>query len=531
MSEVACKKNDVENSKRLKTNLTFWSPLNDSFGLPDKKSKCTWTRNCNKETTPHSTHEWKRTSKILPDILAAIGNTPLVKLNKIPKAAGLKCNVYAKCEYFNPGGSVKDRIGLRLVEDAEQQGILKPGCTIIEPTSGNTGIGVALAAAVKGYRCLIVMSEKMSNEKVSVLLALGAEIVRVPVTAASDAPDGMFGVTHRMRKEIPNSVILDQYSNPSNPLAHYDTTAEEIYDQLDKKVDMIVLGAGTGGTVAGIGRKFKEISPDTVIVGVDPEGSILAQPEKLNESDVTFYEVEGIGYDFIPTVLDRSVVDEWVKTNDKESLPMARRLIKEEGLLVGTSSGAVLVATLEAAKDLKEGQNVVVIMPDSIRNYITKFISDQWMEARSLKPCVNTQNHWWWDIKVSTLELEKLQSVTTAMTCERVLHLMKKMGVDQIPVVDANGGIVGVVTLQNLMTKLLAGTVQSNENTDKVIVRIYPKVYKTANLGLVSRILEKESYILLLDKQGTGSSQIEKPLGIITPIDLLQYISKNQKDK
>lgn len=388
MSEIACKKNDVENSKRFKTNLTFWSPLNDSFGLPDKKSKCTWSRNCNKETTPHSIHDWKRTTKILPNVLAAIGNTPLIKLNKIPKAAGLKCNVYAKCEFFNPGGSVKDRIGYRLVEDAEQQGILKPGYTIIEPTSGNTGIGIALAAAVKGYRCVIVMSEKMSNEKVSVLTALGAEIVRTPVTADSDSADGMFGVTHKLKKEIPNSVILDQYSNPANPLAHYDTTAEEIYDQCDNKVDMIVIGAGTGGTVAGIGRKFKEISPDTVIVGVDPQGSILALPEKLNDTDVTFYEVEGIGYDFLPTVLDRSVVDVWVKTNDKESLPMARRLIREEGLLVGSSSGAAVHAMIEVAKDLKEDQNVVVILPDSIRNYITKFISDQWMEARDRKSVV-----------------------------------------------------------------------------------------------------------------------------------------------
>ncbi|KAJ8925298.1 hypothetical protein NQ315_009128 [Exocentrus adspersus] len=530
MSEINHDKKDGNNCKHLKTHLTFWSPLNDNFGLPDKKSGCTWTSKCNRETTPHTTREWRQSSKILPNVLAAIGNTPMVKLNKIPKASGLKCNMYVKCEFFNPGGSVKDRIGYRLVEDAEEQGLLKPGYTIIEPTSGNTGIGIALAAAVKGYRCVIVMSEKMSNEKVSVLTALGAEIVRTPVNAESNSAGGMFGVTHRLKKEIPNSIILDQYSNPSNPLAHYDTTAEEIYDQCDKKVDMIVLGAGTGGTVAGIGRKFKEISPNTAIVAVDPEGSVLALPEELNKTDTTFYEVEGIGYDFIPTVLDRSVVDLWVKTNDKKSLTMARRLIREEGLLVGSSSGAAVVAAVEAAKDLKEGQNVVVVLPDSIRNYITKFITDQWMEARLLKPCVNTQNHWytWWDISVSNLQLEKLQTINTAMTCDKVLDLMKQLGIDQIPVLGNNGGIIGMVVLQNLMSKLLGGVVKANETTEKVITRIYPKVYKNANLGLVSRILEKELYVLLLEKQGTGNSVIEKPTGIITPMDLMHYISNDQ---
>ncbi|CAG9813693.1 unnamed protein product [Phaedon cochleariae] len=515
-----------ENTKRLKTNLSFWSPLNDNFNVPDKKSICTWHKNAASKNTPHSIQEWRRTSKTLPNVLSAIGNTPLIKLNRIPQAEGLKCDMYVKCEFFNPGGSVKDRIAHRIIEDAEKQGLLKPGYTIIEPTSGNTGIGLAMAAAVKGYRCVIVMSEKMSNEKVSVLTALGAEIIRTPVTADSNSAEGMFGVTHRLKKEIPNSVILDQYSNPGNPLAHYDTTAEEIFDQCDQKVDMIVVGAGTGGTICGIGRKFKEISPGTKIVGADPEGSILALPDKINETDVTFYEVEGVGYDFLPTVLDRSVVDMWIKTNDEESLPMARRLIKEEGLLVGSSSGAALSAAIKAAKDLKAGQKVVVIMPDSIRNYITKFVSDQWMEARNLMPCVNTQNHWWWDICVSELELEPLQTTTVSVNCERVLNVMKKAGIDQIPVVDNNGGMVGMLTLQNLMNGLISGKVQSNGNFERCIVRIFPKVYTTANLGIVSRILERESYVLILESQGSGVSRIDKPIGIVTAMDLLPYIQK-----
>ena len=261
----------------------------------------------------------------LPNVLEFIGNTPLIQINKIGQSEGLECTLLAKCEFFNAGGSVKDRIAKRMVEDAEKAGLLKPGDTIIEPTSGNTGIGLALAAAVKGYRCIIVLPEKMSAEKVDTLRALGAEIVRTPTSATFDSPESHISVAQRLNNQIPNSIILDQYRNPGNPLAHYDTTAEEIIEQCGGKVDMVVLGAGTGGTVSGIGRKLKEKCPECIVVGVDPEGSILAQPEEINKSDVTYYEVEGTGYDFIPTVLDRSVVDEWMKSNDRDSFTMSRR--------------------------------------------------------------------------------------------------------------------------------------------------------------------------------------------------------------
>ncbi|VEN40179.1 unnamed protein product [Callosobruchus maculatus] len=515
-----------QQAKKMKGSLKHWSALNDGLTMPDKKPKCKWHMNADKNSTPHHTEDWKKYTKILPNALEAIGNTPMIKLNKIPQSEGLKCDVFVKCEFFNPGGSVKDRIGYRMVLEAEKQGLLKPGYTLIEPSSGNTGIGIALAAAVKGYRCIIVMSEKMSNEKVSVLQALGAEIVRTPVTAASDAPDGLFGVSYRLRKEIPNSIILDQYSNPGNPLAHYDNTAEEIFHQCEGKIDMMVIGAGTGGTVTGIGRKLKEISPQTKIVAADPEGSVMALPESLNKTDVTFYEVEGIGYDFIPTVLDRSVVDLWIKTNDKESLPLARRLIREEGLLCGSSCGAALSATLKAAKDLPAGKRVVILFADGIRNYITKFVCDQWMEGRMFKPAVNTNNHWWWDVPAYCLELQTLQTATTSMTCDRTMNVMKKFGVDQIPVVDCNnGGIIGVVTLQNLMTALVETRIKPNESVEKLISRIFPKVYKTTNLGVVSRILEKEPYCLLLESHGSGASQVDKPVGIATHIDLIQFIT------
>lgn len=306
------------------------------------------------------------------NILKVIGNTPLVRLNRLSK--DLECNLYAKCEFLNPGGSVKDRIGYRMVEDAEREGRIKPGDTLIEPTSGNTGIGIALAGAVKGYRVIITLPQKMSREKQVTLAALGAEIIRTPTEAAWDAPESHIGVAKKLQRELPNAHILDQYSNPSNWRAHYDGTGEEIVRDLEGKVDMIVVSAGTGGTLTGIGRKVREKCPAASIIGVDPVGSILAGGDQIGT-----YLVEGIGYDFIPDVLDRSLVTRWVKTQDQESFLMARRLIAEEGLLAGGSSGAAMVGALKEARELKRGQNCVVILPDGIRNYMTKFIDPNWM--------------------------------------------------------------------------------------------------------------------------------------------------------
>ncbi|KAG5878228.1 hypothetical protein JTB14_009207 [Gonioctena quinquepunctata] len=504
----------------------YRSPLNDKVCAPDKVSKCTWETNAKKELSPHTHNKRKAIPKILPDALAAIGNTPMIKLNKIPQSEGLKCDVYVKCEFFNPGGSVKDRMALRIVEDAERDGVLKPGYTIIEPSSGNTGVGLALVAAIKGYRCIIVISEKISLEKEYVMRALGAEVVRTPSSANSFSPDGMFGMVHRLSKEIPNAVIFDQFSNPGNPMTHYDTTSEEILEQCEGQVDMIIVGAGTGGTATGIGRRFKEISPKTQVVCADPYGSVFAQPDTVNKTDVTFWEVEGMGYEFLPTVLDRSVVDKWVKVYDKDALPMARRLIKEEGLLVGASCGAMMVAAIRAAKDLKAGQKVVVFLPDGIRNYLTKFACDQWMEARGFSPAINTNNHGWWDINAASLKLSPLQTITSDTTYERVLSTMKKLGVDQLPVVGQNGGVVGIVGVQNLVNKVISGDLKANDDISKCIDRLYPKVPKSANIGLVSRILEKEPYVMIVDVEGTGPTKVNKPVGIVTAVDLLQFIQQ-----
>ena len=310
---------------------------------------------------------------ILDNISQTIGNTPTVKLNSV--GCELACDLYVKCEFFNAGGSVKDRIGLRMVEKAEKSGRIKPGDTLIEPTSGNTGIGMALTAAVKGYRCIIVMPEKMSKEKQVILEALGAEIVRTPTQAAWDSPESHIGVAKKLNQEISDSHILDQYSNPDNPDAHYEGTAEEILAEFGTDLDMCVMGVGTGGTITGVAKKLKEKIPSIKIIGADPFGSILGGGD-----DVFPYQVEGIGYDFFPDVLDNDLVDDYVKVNDQDSFIMARRLIKEEGLLCGGSSGTAMVAALEKAKDLEAAQKCLVILPDGVRNYLSKFLSDEWMK-------------------------------------------------------------------------------------------------------------------------------------------------------
>lgn len=309
---------------------------------------------------------------IYPNILATIGQTPVVKINQLGK--DLSCELYAKCEFFNPGGSVKDRIGYEMVKNAERSGRIKPGDTLIEPTSGNTGIGIALAGAVMGYNVVITMPNKMSQEKQAILERLGATIYRTRTEAAWNDPDSHISLAKELQREMPNSHILDQYANPDNPNAHYQGTAEEIIEDFGKDLHMVVAGVGTGGTITGIAKRLKEYNPAIKVIGIDPIGSILGGGDEIKP-----YHVEGIGYDFFPDVLNNDLIDTYIKTNDKDSFDIARRLIREEGLLVGGSSGAAMWGALQAAKSLQKGQKCLVILPDSIRNYMSKYANDDWM--------------------------------------------------------------------------------------------------------------------------------------------------------
>lgn len=505
-------------------------------------SKCPATGNIGlADKCPHSRHArddpeslcTRNRPKILPSVLHNIGNTPLVRCDRLAKSYGIKCELLAKCEFFNAGGSVKDRIARRMIDDAEKDGRLKPGSTIIEPTSGNTGIGLALSAAVKGYRCVIVMPEKMSQEKVDVLRALGAEIVRTPTEAAWNSPESHIGVSMRLNKEIANSIILDQYSAPGNPLAHYDGTAEEILEACDNKIDMLVAGAGTGGTISGIARKIKEKVPTCRVVGVDPLGSILAQPESLNETDVTTYQVEGIGYDFIPKVLDRSLVDEWVKSNDKDSFITARRMIREEGLLCGGSCGSAMHAALIKAKELDAGQRCVVVLPDSIRNYMTKYLSDDWMAEKDflvLSEDLTLSKEWWFNLPISQLPASFPMTLQPSVTCTDAIDILHTEGFDQIPVVSLDGSILGMVTEGNLMAQMIRKNVKGTDSVEKAIYKQFRTVELTDTIGKVSRILDKDHFVLVVSHQkcytAKGEAETKSTIfSIITRIDILNFIT------
>ncbi|XP_076603089.1 cystathionine beta-synthase b [Chaetodon auriga] len=502
---------------------------------PDLPSRCTWKLGAPLSGSPHSHPPRTTAPSILPNILGKIGHTPLVRLNKIPKEFGLKCDILAKCEFFNAGGSVKDRIGLRMVEDAEKAGIIKPGDTIIEPSSGNTGIGLALTAAVKGYRCIITMPERMSMEKVDVLRALGAEIVRTPTSAAFDSPESHVGVAWRLKNEIPNSHILDQYRNASNPLAHYDTTAEEILEQCDGKVDMLVAGAGTGGTLTGVARKLKERCPNVKIVAVDPEGSILTGSKEESEKKTSF-EVEGIGYDFIPTVLDRSVVDMWYKSSDMETFTMSRKLIREEGLLCGGSSGSAMAAAVKLAQQLEEGQRCVVILPDSVRNYMSKFLSDKWMcEKGFLSPEAPVPlKPWWWNMTVQCLHLSAPLTVLPSESCQKTIEILTEKEFDQAPVVNESGAILGMVTLATILSSLSAGKVKPSDAVIKVLCKPFKQVHLTDNLGMLSQILEADHFALVVHdhaqcKEDASVCQGQMAFSVVTVTDLLKYITTHKE--
>jgi len=495
----------------------------------DGPAKCTWYPGTT-EKNPHTTIPTKRNDKIMDNILDAIGNTPLVRLNRIGKDTG--CEILVKCEYFNAGGSVKDRIGKRMFQDAEKSGRIKPGDTIIEPTSGNTGIGLALSAAVKGYKMIVTLPEKMSAEKVNVLTALGSDIVRTPTEAAFDSPDSHIGVANRLQKELDDATILDQYGNPSNPLAHYDGTAEEILDQCDGKIDAIVLGAGTGGTLTGIARKIKERIPNCVVVAVDPIGSILAEPDSLNDFNrLVSYKVEGTGYDFIPNVLDREIVDYWIKTSDKDSLLTSKRLIREEGMLVGGSSGANVWAAVEVAKKMGRGKRIVTLLPDSTRNYMTKFLLDDWMVLNGFMPDPNaSKRSAWAQHTIGMLPFSMPVTVSPNIACGKVVEILRKNGYSQLPVVDRSGTVLGVVTEGNLSSYILSGRVKATDACEKCLYKKHATVTSQTTLGQLATVFESFPFALVTTTQQSydDSGEVSKKTvvsGIVTRIDLMNYLN------
>lgn len=445
---------------------------------------------------------------IYDSITDAIGGTPMVRLSRI--ARDVPCELVAKCEYLNPGGSVKDRIGIRMIEDAEREGRIKPGDTLIEPTSGNTGIGLALAAATKGYRVIVTMPEKMSTEKQLVLEALGAEIIRTPTEAAWDSDESHISVAKRLTELIPGSHILDQYGNSSNPYVHAETTAREIIEQTGGKLDAVVIGTGTGGTITGVAKTIKDELPHVRIVGVDPEGSILAGP-----GEVKSYKVEGIGYDFIPNVLQREVVDEWVKCNDRDSFRVARQLIRQEGLLCGGSSGSAVWGALKVARDMRPEQRVVVILPDSLRNYMTKFLDDTWMRQHGF-----AQADWEMETVGDMLRALPPRQLITANVTERlgaVVDRFKEHGISQMPVLD-EGKLAGILTESDVLQHLVTGHAKRETSVAEVMVRRVHTIPMHASASELPKLFEKGEVAVLRDDVGHVA-------GLITKMDLIDLLA------
>jgi cystathionine beta-synthase len=400
-------------------------------------------------------------AKTYPDvrdsILETIGRTPLVRLRKVTR--GVAPDVLAKVEFFNPGGSVKDRIGLSIIEEAERSGRLKPGGTIVEATSGNTGVGLAIAAAVKGYKCIFVMPDKMSDEKIRTLRAFGAKVVITPTAVDKDDPRSYYKVAERLVRETPNAILGNQYHNPANPAIHYATTGPEIWEQTGGQIDVFVAGMGTGGTITGVARYLRERKPDVKIVGVDVVGSLLFDTwrnGRVPENPILkTYKLEGIGEDFIPSTLDLSLCDLVVQVSDRESFLMARRIVREEGIFVGGSCGAAVAGALKAIPQLNltAEHTVVVVLPDSGSRYLTKFFDDNWMRENGF---LNTD--WSQGTVGDFIQASPLRPVVTATSEETlgaVIKRMKQHDFSQLPVVDSEGALQGMVSESDILSYML----------------------------------------------------------------------------
>jgi cystathionine beta-synthase len=449
----------------------------------------------------------------LNNILETIGNTPLIKLNKITK--DIPATVLAKVDYFNPGNSIKDRMALKMVEVAEEEGKLKPGGTIIEGTSGNTGMGLALAACVKGYKCIFVTTDKQSKEKADILKAVGAEVIVCPTNVLPEDPRSYYSVAKRLGKEIPNSMYMNQYDNLANRLAHYETTGPEIWKQTDGKVTHLVVTAGTGGTVTGTAQFLKEKNPAIQVWAIDVYGSLLTKYFRTGEIDMNEvhpYISEGFGEDFVPKNYDMSVIDHFEQVTDKDGAVMARRLAREEGLFCGYSAGSCLQGLLQLKDRLKKGDVVVAILHDHGSRYVAKVYNDQWMaergffDVKSIRDVVNARG------KQKLITVESTQSIGDAV------DLMKKYDIEHIPVVDAAGSFIGSVSENGLFQKLFNNAEIKTEKIEKVMEKPVPLVgFDTAVEKLGTLINKENGAVMAKDESGNYH--------IITKYDVLQALA------
>ena len=447
-------------------------------------------------------------------ILSAIGHTPLVRLNKLvgPNDA----TVYAKCEFMNPGGSIKDRMALHIIEKAEREGKLKPGGVIVENTSGNTGMGVALAAAVKGYRCIFTMPDKMSAEKINRLKALGAQVVVTPTNVPADSPQSYYETAKRIARETPGSFYLNQYHNPDNGEAHYLSTAPELWDQLEGRLDAFVTGLGTGGTMTGVGKFLKEKNPAIRNIGVDPVGSVYQgyfQTGKLPEPHV--YKVEGIGEDMLCKALDFSVIDEIRQVDDQQSFNAARRLAREEGLFGGGSSGSAVHVALEVARELGKGKVVAVVLTDTGNNYITKFFNDEWMKDNGFAVDDKSPG------RVKDLIRSRKQQVLFAEKGQRidaVVEQMRKHGFSQMPVRDQHASTVGMIHEYDLLNALVSKKQGFHDLIDPLISPLQGVVSPEATLNRLREVFAQDNVAVVKEH--------EQVIGIVTKIDLIEYLAE-----